>query len=267
MSNYSFKIYLPVRGRLKFHLYPMWLHLFPGLPLLASYFYARFILLSESVSLYKTSLVLSWMDWGSSQANYESWQPVLPLKGLAFSRTSGMIRLLILVPVLDVWILVCILDALCRMERWCASRCPALLCPASIHPSSMDSAVPSVSVSSVCDSDLVWKMCAKTTKFHKAILTIYVCVKMMKMAGPCGLSGPTVRSPVDVEGNRGADPAMASCRPALARQSKPAAACWRSVTARVGHHSVCLLRHMSWFNFPGELTKYSSKSKASHEWI
>lgn len=62
-------------------------------------------------------------------------------------------------------------------------------------------------------------------EFHKGILTVYVCIKMMKMTGPRGLSGPTVRSPVGVEGNRGADPAMASSRPVLARQSKPTAAC------------------------------------------
>ncbi|TMS21884.1 hypothetical protein E3U43_012149 [Larimichthys crocea] len=81
---------------------------------------------------------------------------------------------------------------LARMERWCVSRCLALLCPVSIHPLSMESAVLSVSI--------------------------------MKMAGPHGLSGPTVRSPVDVEGIKGDDPAMASSHPVLARRSKPAAA-------------------------------------------
>lgn len=44
------------------------------------------------------------------------------------------------------------------------------------------------------------------------------------MAGPRGLSGLTVPSHVDVEGSKGADPAMASCRSVLARQFKPAAA-------------------------------------------
>ncbi len=46
----------------------------------------------------------------------------------------------------------------------------------------------------------------------------------METAGPRGLSGLTVRSPVDVGGSKGDDPAMASCRPVPARQSKPAAA-------------------------------------------
>lgn len=50
-------------------------------------------------------------------------------------------------------------------------------------------------------------------------------VKIRETVGPSGLSGLTVRSPVGVEGSKGADPAMASCRPALARQFKPAAAC------------------------------------------
>lgn len=144
--------------------------------------------------------------------------------------------------------LVCILNALCRMERWCVSRCPAPLCPASIHPSLTDSAVLSVSVSLVCLQ--LWFTVENAAEFHKGILTVYMCIKMMKMTGPRGLSGPNVQSPVGVEGNRGADPATASSHPVLARQSKPTAACWWSATARVGRHSVCLLCQMFWFNFP-----------------
>lgn len=67
-------------------------------------------------------------------------------------------------------------------------------------------------------------MCAKITAFGKGTPTVYVCIKIMKMAGPRGPSGLTVRPPVDVEGSKGDDPAMASCRRVLARQSKPAAA-------------------------------------------
>lgn len=68
-------------------------------------------------------------------------------------------------------------------------------------------------------------MSAEITNFDEGIPTVYVCIKMMKMAGLRGLSGPPVLQPVDVEGNKGADPAMASCRHVEARRSKPAAAC------------------------------------------
>lgn len=94
----------------------------------------------------------------------------------------------------------------------------------------------------VCNYELVWKMCANISN-DKGIPIVYVCIKIMKMAGPHGLSGPTVQSPVDVEGIKGDDPAMASSHPVLARRSKPAAAWWQSVTARVGHHSACLICH------------------------
>lgn len=48
---------------------------------------------------------------------------------------------------------------------------------------------------------------------------------MMKMAGPRGLSGLTVQSPVDVEDSNAVDPAMASCHHVKAHHYRPAAAC------------------------------------------
>lgn len=70
------------------------------------------------------------------------------------------------------------------------------------------------------------KMCV--LRSHSFNMTILMCIcdyiKKMKMVGPPGLNGLTVPSPVDVEGSKGDDPAMASCRPVLARQFKPAAA-------------------------------------------
>lgn len=194
------------------------------------------------------------------------------LKGLTISRTSGWTSLFWLLMLIQT--LFCILNTLVRTKKWCVSRCLVLLCPASIHPSSMDSAVPSVSVSLVLLQLLFnVEMCPQTTEWNTSILTVYVCIKMTKMAGPCGRSGLTVPSPVDEEGNRGDDPATASCRPVLAHQSKPAAAWWQSVSARVWHHSVHLPSHVVisfvWLNTAGlrKFAKYSSKSKVLDEWI
>lgn len=154
------------------------------------------------------------------------------------------------------------------MERWCVIRYLALLYPASIHPLSMESAVLSASVSLV-RLQLWFRVENVCWDPHNLIPTVHVCVcvyiKIMKTAGPRGLSGPIVRSPVDVEGSRGADPATASSRPAPARQSRPAAACWWSVTARVGHHSACLiclnLFFCDWLAGPKEQIEHSAKER------
>lgn len=74
---------------------------------------------------------------------------------------------------------------------------------------------------------------------------MYVCVKITETAGLRGPSGRRARSPVAAEGIRGADPATASrLKTAPARRSRPAAAWRRSVTARVSHHSACLICHV-----------------------
>lgn len=88
-------------------------------------------------------------------------------------------------------------------------------------------------------------MCAVITKFDRGAPTVFVCVKITETAGPRGPSGRRARSPVDAAGIRGADPATASrLKTAPARRSKPAAAWKRSVTARVRHHSACLICHV-----------------------
>lgn len=141
------------------------------------------------------------------------------------------------------------------MERWFVNRCHVLLCSASIRLLSMEVAVLSVLVSIIfLQLGFCLYMDAKINKYNKntTTTTTHVCclyvIKMMKTAGPHGLSGPTAPPPVDVEGSKGVDPAMASCRPALARQSKPAAAWWWSVTARVRHHSTHRICHLFQLN-------------------
>lgn len=133
---------------------------------------------------------------------------------------------------------------LSRMAKWCVTRCPALLCPASIQPLSTGSAAPSVSVS--YDSEP--RKSAEVTKFNRSYInSARLCVcEMKKTAGPSGPSGPSVRSPADVEGSRGADPATASCRHAPVRRCKPAAACRPSVNKRVRHHTARLMGYMSY---------------------
>jgi len=142
---------------------------------------------------------------------------------------------------------VCIFLTLSRMERWCVSRCLALHYPASIHPSSMESAVLSVSVSLfflLFRAENVFKDHNNWRSYtHSAC--VCVVLKMMKTSGRRGLSGPTARSPVGVEGSKEAGPAMTSSRPVPARQSKPAAACPWSVTPRVGQPSACLICNKS----------------------
>lgn len=136
------------------------------------------------------------------------------------------------------------------MERWSVSRCLVLLCPVSIHPSSMASAVPSVSVSLGWSATLI--LCGKYGIKPQNFSVWYLCLKMTMMVGPRGRNGLSVRPPVDAEGNRGADPVM-TFHPAPGHQSKPAAACSQSVTARVRLQSASLIYHMilterSWLN-------------------
>lgn len=99
----------------------------------------------------------------------------------------------------------------------------------------------------VCSSewDSVTNMCLESLKltYLKSLFCIFLCLfmKTIKMGGLRGPSGRTAQQPVDVEGSNVAVPAIASCLLALAPRSKLAAARWRSVTARVGNPSACLL--------------------------
>ena len=90
----------------------------------------------------------------------------------------------------------------------------------------MEAAALSVSVSVICQQlllkrDKIIKVGCKSS--HSACVSM--CIKITKTAGPRGLSGLTVLSPVDVEDTNEADHATASCRPVPAHRFKPAAAC------------------------------------------
>lgn len=188
-----------------------------------SIFYAYFILLSRSVSFYKEPLFfcrgwvegLAWLVMTHDSIPFlcENWHSAKHLDSMKWYCYKN----------LNVSTLVC----LARMERWFVNRCRVPLCPASIHLLLMEVVVPSVSVS-IIFLQLGFCVCmdVKINNFNKNTTHVFcLCIiKIMKMAGPHGLSGPTAPPPVDVGGSKGADPAMASCHPALARRSKPAAA-------------------------------------------